>query len=204
MANDTAKYYKKLDNLLANPKSKNFVNHLVHSYFPPHKVNVVDEKPKKGFRCVITNTPLISRDEALMGVMDKSFQDKMMQHIRTMFSEEHRGETPIKEMLNGRVLGFTGKDTTTCISQEGYQIFYDWVVTKILKGDKHINWLVKSIDRQDYLDRAEVLADDDESKKALAQIKKSTNGGRKPLATFGDLDALQQLKAKFEAEEKKK
>ena len=47
------------------------------------------------------------------------------------------------------------------------------------------------------------MAVDDESKKALNRIKKSTGGGKRATTKLGDLDALQQLKLKMEKSENK-
>lgn len=196
------KIHKKLDELFENPKSRNFINHLVRSYLPVSKADKVWEKPKGKFRCVLTNAPLISVEEALQGVNSEEFRTNFMEHLKSWASEENRVESPMKKMLKGRVLGFTGEKTDTYMSQEGFHAFYDWVVTKMLKGDKHINWLLNSMEREAFLDRAEAVADDDDTKKAVERLKKSTGNGRATMA-LGDLGVLQQLKEKMEASEKK-
>lgn len=195
---ETNKIHKRLDRLFESPKSKNFINHLVRSYLPVYKIEKVVERPKGRFKCVITDQSLISLNEAFEGIQSDDFKNDFLQHARTMFDEEQRTESPMKKMLKGRVLAFTGEKTDTYMSQEGFHAFYDWVVGKMLKGDKHINWLLSSMQREQFLDRAELVADDEESKKALAKIKSHTNKGRKPSTTFGDLEVLQQLKAKME------
>lgn len=196
------KFYKKLDELFDDAKSKNFINHLVRSYLPVSKTEQVWDTPKGKFRCVITNAPLISVEEALKGVESEQFRTDFMEHLKSWSNEENRVESPMKKMLKGRVLGFTGDNTNTYMSQEGFHIFYDWVVTKMLKGDKHINWLLNTIDRQDFITRAEAVADDVETKKAVERLKKSSNEGRATMK-LGDLGVLQQLKEKMETSENK-
>lgn len=199
----TEKIHKKLDKLFEDEKSRNFINHLVRSYLPIGKADKVWEKPKGKFRCVLTNTPLISIGELMDGMNSEEYKQDFLSHLKTFTSEEKNTEHPIKKFLNGRVIGFSSEKTDTAMCQEAYQAFYDWVITKMLTGDKHINWLVNSMKRNSFIDRAEELATDDESKAALKRIKKSSKNGKKATTKLGDLDALQQLKNKMEESEKK-
>lgn len=196
---ESNRIHKKLDELYSNPKSKKFLNHLIQSYLPIDKAVKVWEKPQSKFRCVLTNAPLISISEALAGMTSEEFKNDFMNHLKAWANSDSSIENPVKKMLAGKVLGFTGEDTTTFMSQEAYQSFYDWVVNKMLHGDKHINWLIKSMRNDSFVKRAESVANDDESKKALATMKNNIKETQKVTTTFGDLTALQELKAKFES-----
>jgi hypothetical protein len=196
------KIHQKLDEMLSNPKSKSFLNHLVRAYLPVNKTDKVWDKPEGTFKCVLTNKQLISVSEVMEGIQTEEFKSAFMANLKNWASEEQRVERPMEKFLNGRVLGFTGKDTTTYMSQEAFQIFYDWVVTKLLSGDKHIGWLLSTTRREAFLKRAEAIADNEETINALNRIKKSTNDGKRATTKLGDLDALQVLKAKMEASEK--
>jgi hypothetical protein len=198
------KIHNKLDEMILNPKSKSFLNHLVRSYLPVGKSDKVWDKPEGPFKCVLTNTPLISVSEVMEGIQSEEFKTKFMENLKGWASEEQRVSSPMTEFLNGRVLGFTGENTTTYMSQEAFQAFYDWVVTRLLKGDKHISWLLSTMKREAFLKRAEVVADNTETQEALKRIKKNTNEGKRATTKLGDLGALQQLKAKMEASEKGK
>jgi hypothetical protein len=196
----TEKIHKKLDDLFDNDKSRNFVNHLIRAYLPVGKADKVWEKPKGRFRCVLTNVSLISVGEVMEGVNSEQYRQDFLEHLKSWASEEHRVESPMKKLLDGKILGFTGKNTDTYMCQEAYHAFYDWVVTKMLRGDKHINWLVSSMKREKFINRAESVANDDETKAALKKIKKSTKNGKRATTKLGDLGALQQLKSKMEEE----
>ena len=100
-----------LESMLANAKSKPFLNHLIKSYFPASNVARLLEAPKGDFKCVITRVALESA----------------------------------KELADENKLGVTGKATTTYMSNSAYKIFEAWVLDKAKSGDKHINWLLKSI-----------------------------------------------------------
>jgi len=190
---------KKLDELFENPKSKNFLNHLIRAYLPIGKAVKVWDKPEKKFRCVLTNAPLISIGEALDGMQTEEFKADFHTHLKAWVNGNQEVQSPMVKMLNGKVLGFTGDDTTTYMSQEAYQEFYNWVVSKMLSGDKHINWLINSMQKDQFVKRAESVASDDVQKKALKAIKKSIKNHKRATTTLGDLGVLQELKAKLES-----
>lgn len=201
---EKSRIQKKLDELYENPKSKNFLNHLIRAYLPIGKAVKVWDKPEKKFRCVLTNAPLISIAEALDGMQSEEFKNNFNDHLKAWVNGDQSVQSPMVKMLNGRVLGFTGDDTTTYISQEAYQEFYNWVVNKMLAQDKHINWLIKDIIGKDqFIERAETVAVDDEQKKVLKNIKQRIEKQRGATTTIGDLGVLQELKAKFEQNENK-
>lgn len=183
-----------LDNMLANPKTKNFINHLVRSYIPATKIEKVLEAPKGDFKCVITKEPLISVQGIFEGMNTEDFKNDFMDHLKSMFAEE-RVETPMSKLLGEKKLAFTGKDTTTFMSYTAAQEFYNWVITKSLKGDKHINWLLGSVNRNTFMKRAASIDDQDVQKK-VAKQKKTSGASTYSLGEASDI--LSKLKAKME------
>jgi hypothetical protein len=74
------------------------------------------------------------------------------------------------------------------------QEFYNWVLTKSLKGDKHINWLLGSLTRQSIINMAKNIDD--------ADVQAKVNKAKKQEAstssfTLGELDSFKKLKEKF-------
>ncbi len=191
--------YKKLDELHSNPKSKNFLNHLIRAYLPSINVTEVFEKPSTKFRCVLTNAPLVTIPEAIETINSEKFKKTFSDHLKTWVHDSPATDRPIEKILVKKAVGFTGEDTSTFMSQEAFLSFYDWAVDKVLHGDKRISWLLDSTS-DEFINRAERLAKDEESKKALDLIKTRVNESKKAMTTFGDLDALKQLKAKFESQ----
>ena len=183
-----------LDTMLANPKSKNFINHLVRSYLPVTNIVKVWEKPKENFKCALTKQQLVSVEEILQGINTDEFKDNLMAHMKSMFSED-KVESPMSKLMGEKALGVTGKDTTTFLSYGAAQEFYNWVITKSLKGDKHINWLLNGIRRSSFVERAQTIQD--------AQVQEKVNKISKPknVTTYSlgeSSDVLAKLKAKFE------
>jgi hypothetical protein len=186
---------KKLDDLYADKKARNFFNHLVRAYFPVNKVEKVFLKPRGPFNCVITRERLISTAEIIEGINTKVFEADFHNHMKTMFDATTEAEHPMTKLIGKRKMGVSSEDTNTTMAFSTFQVFYDWVVTKMLTGDKHINWLLKDITRSSFMDRAEGI-NDPQLKKKVKNIKKSTP--QQATYTLGDFDALKELKKKLD------
>jgi hypothetical protein len=186
---------KALDKMLTNPKSRGFINHLVRSYVPISNVEKVWETPEKDFKCVLTREQLFSVGDIMKGIQTEEFKADFMTNLKSIFSED-KTENPIAKLIGEKKMGITGKDTTTYMSYPAFQEFYNWVITKSLNGDKHINWLLGSIRRTSFMERAEKIQDVGVQKK-VEDFKKTT--GSSSSYTLGDAsDVLAKLKAKLE------
>lgn len=192
------KIYEILDEMLKNPKSKPFLNHLVRSYMPVNQIEKVWDKPTGDFKCVITRAKLISVQEIFNGIRTDQFKDDLMKHLKGMWDENSDVKSPMGELLCDKMLGFTGKDTTTFMSYEVAQEFYNWIITKSLTGDKHINWLLGSIRRDSFSKRASHLRNPEVQAKLNKGVK--TNNSSATFTLGDSSDALAKLKAKMEAE----
>lgn len=187
-----------LDKMLANTKSRNFLNHLVRAYMPISNVEKVWDTPEKDFKCVITREQLFSVGDIMKGIQTEEFKADFMTHLKSIFSED-KVESPIAKLIGENKMGVTGKDTTTYMSYPVFHEFYNWVITKSLKGDKHINWLLGSIRRASFMERAEKIQDAGVQKKVENLKKVATSNSS---YTLGDAsDVLSKLKAKLENKE---
>ena len=190
----TEQIHASLDNMLANPKSKNFLNHLVRAYVPVSNVDKVWQKPDGDFKCSITKEPLISAQEIMDGIQTEEFKKDFMNNVKSIFDDNYDKTLPFAKLIGDKKLGVTGKDTTTFMSYPAYQEFFNWVITKSLKGDKHINWLLGSIKRETFVERASEI-EDKEVKEKAQKLKKNSSGAT---YTLGDAsDVLLKLKEKF-------
>ena len=187
---------ERLDNLYSDKRARNFLNHLIRAYFPVKKVEKVMSKPRGPFRCALTNEVLISTNEILQGIHTKEFESDFHTHLKTMFGTATSAEHPMTKLIGDRKMAVSTSDTTTNLAFSTYQVFYDWVVTRMLMGDKHINWLLKEINRNDFMDRAQTIDNPFLQKKiknvTKSKVQKTTYG-------LGDsnLSALQALKDKM-------
>jgi len=187
---------KKLDELFEDKKARSFFNHLVKSYVPNTKVDKVFIKPKSGFKCVLTNDKLISVNEILEDVKTEEFRDDVFKYLHTMLNPEIEVEAPIKKLMAGRQIAIQGEKTDTFMSMECYTYFYDWVIGKFLKGDKHISWLMGDVNRKKFMKRAMKSNDPDVQNFVKAQEKEEM--GNRATYSLGDMSVLQALKDKME------
>jgi hypothetical protein len=189
--------FKTLDEMLTNPKKRNFLNHLVRSYMPITNVRKVDITPKT-FKCVLTNANLFSINDVLEGIETEQFKIDFMNSLKSIFDENAPKINPYINIVKDKELGVTGKETTTFMSYSAFQVFFDWVITKSLQNDKHINWLLGSIRRESFVNRAEGL-NNPELKDTIKKIKRDNNVFKTTSYSLGDVnDALLKLKAQME------
>jgi hypothetical protein len=204
---------EKIEELFTNQKSSGFLTHLLHAYLPLDKVKTVAEKPKgkKPMRCAITGQRLISMDEVgkiMISQMDDwdNFKKSLLLTLdaNDKVTQKHPEASKKitedqKKQLNGRVLGYTGEDTNTFLSEEAVKCLIMWVQDKIFSGNGKINWIMKKIN----LNKTLKPLKDSKDKETKKQIKKAHKIVNKPSkTTLGDLDALQELKKKLEDQEK--
>jgi hypothetical protein len=176
-----------LDKMLIDHKAKAFLNHMVKSYFPSSNVVKVFDKPTGDFKCAITRVKLVSVQEILEITQTEEYKAEFLTTLKIVIDDNKSEVKPtIAKFLGGKNLGFTGKDTNTFLSLEAYQEFYDWVMVKILSGDKHIHWLLNVVKRDGISTKGE-----------------SNNSSQTKSASFklGDSNnKLADLKAKLEAQ----
>lgn len=183
-----------LDSMLENPKAKTFLNHLVRAYMPHTNVKYLIEKPKGDFKCVLTRDTLLSGQDMIIEGKLTDTKNDFVKFLDTIFDEKvFIPSGSMVDLINTKKLGITGKDTNTYMSFAAYQEFIAWVITKALKGDKHINWLLGSIRRASLIDRAERIQDSEVQAK-VENYKKTEN--KVSSFTLADSsDVLTKLKA---------
>lgn len=190
-----------LNAMLQNPKAKPFLNHLVKSYVPLKKVLKVMDTPTEKFKCVISTEPLCSVSDVMNTLENEEYKDSFFKNLKNVLSDKDTDRNVISNLLGGKKLGVTGTDTTTYMSLPTFFVFYDWVITKSLTGDKHINWLLGGIRHKAFLERAEKIANGEVQTK-VGKIKKAESGTKSASYTLADVNnGLAALKAKMEATE---
>jgi hypothetical protein len=187
-----------LDAMLENPKSKTFLNHLVRAYMPVTNVTKVIEKPKGDFKCVLTRESLQSVVEIQSAITDEKVQAFFVENLGKALASKTDSVSELEKLIGNKKLGFTGKETTTFMSYPAFQIFVDWVITKSLNGDKHINWLLGGIRRASFIERAETIQDGGVQKK-VENFKKANKPKTATFALSDSSDVLSKLKAQLEA-----
>lgn len=190
--------FEKLDGMLVDSKKRNFLNHLVRSYVPSSKVEKVFDKPKGPFKCVLTNSELFSIQDIFEGTQTEEFKKDFFDSLKLALDDKAPNITPIKKLIGDRKLGVSGDKTTTFMSLESFQEFFDWVITKSLSGDKHISWLLGNIRRETFLERAKQIGDENIQNK-VKKLEPKKHGATYSLGAASD--ALSKLKEQLEKNE---
>lgn len=184
------------------PTGKNFISHIIRSYFPVAKSQRVIDVPAKPMKCAITGQKLFAVGELWNAMQQEGFMADFMKNIRYGLNPEVNevAEHPFAKVANGRVIGITGEKTDTYLCEEAFKELFNWYASKILSGDSYINWLSKSM-------RTKAIIEI--KKKKMAEINKQKKNDELELAklpekqktTFGDLAAFQELHIKLKAQE---
>ncbi len=155
-------------------------------------------KPEGDFKCVLTHKELSSGNELIELMTNDESNAELTRQLKSMFDDKLDNTSAINNLIGDKQLGVTGKDTNRFMSYLAFQEFYNWVITKSLKGDKHINWLLGSIRHATFMERAKSINDVDVQNKVNKY--KTTS---KATFTLGDSsDALLKLKAQLESKNK--
>jgi hypothetical protein len=181
----TVQIHEALDAMLENPKTKNFLGHLIKNYFPTTSIERVFERPEGQFKCVLTKANLASVNEILTSFQNAENKEAFNTYLLNSLNEEFNGQHPLINIIGNKKMGYTGKDTTTYMSYEGLQEFYNWVINKSLAGDKHINWVLGPL-RNNFFTKPE---------KKVADINLVSS------YTLGETDSFKKLKDKFKNED---
>lgn len=198
-----------IQKLYADPKAKGFVNHLIGAYLPINKIEKVwNFKSSQKHHCNICGQKLFDIQTAWENMQknDEKLRAEFMPHLQKQFAGEETKleEHPLyKYVTQGAVQAWTGKNTDTCLCDKCARDLLDMVQTGFLMDDKNIVWLVNKMRRSEVFDvfkSSDKLTPSD--KEEVERIKKKVERSPdKKVSTFGDLEVLQQLKAKMEAEE---
>lgn len=196
-----------IQKLYAEKKSKGFVNHLIGAYLPINKVEKVwTFKGSQRHKCNVCGTKIFDIETAFQNMRknDEKIQAEFGESLRKQINGE---ETKLEEhpmykyVTQGAVQAFTGNKTDTCLCMSCVRDLLDMVQTGILTGDKNITWLVNKMKRDETFDvfkNSERLQP--EEKKVVGEIQKRVEKSQeKKITTFGDLQVLQDLKAKMES-----
>lgn len=193
--------------LYAEPKAKGFVNHLIGAYLPIHKANKVwNFKSGQKHKCNVCSRSLMDIQEAFNNLVknDESLRKEFTPFlIKQVNGEEVRLEEHpyYKYVTKGKVQAWTGEKTDTVLCLTCVQDLLDLVQTGMLTDDKNIIWKINKMRRGEVFDQFKGSERLDPKEKELVKDieKRVERSQKKKITTFGDLQVLQDLKAKMEA-----
>lgn len=195
----------KIEELYENEKSRGFVNHLIHAYLPVYKTTKVweFEDKKSCHKCSVCHHDLIDLG-TITGRLQNSEEYKMdfiIDLCKELNGEEIKREDHpmIKHITHGAILAFTGEKTNTHLCQQCIQELLHMFQNGLLMGDKNIAYQINKMRRNTMFNTfADNPALDKEEVKTVKEIQKKVEKNPKHVATFGDIEALKELKKKME------
>lgn len=201
-----------IEKLYEDPKAKGFVNHLIGAYLPVSKPTKIWEFDKgQKHKCNVCGAKLMSISDVLGGMIknDEKLRAEFGPFLRKQINGEEikiEDHPMYKHVTQGRTLGWQGEKTDTTLCLNCIQDLLNMVQMGLLHGDKNINWRVNKLRREEVFD---VFKSSDnlnvEEKEKVEQIEKRVERSqKKKVTTFGDLQVLQELKAKMEKEQNDK
>lgn len=195
-----------IQKLYDDPKSKGFVNHLINAYIPTNKsLKVWEFKPKQKHKCSTCGKELISVEEVLNNIGEKQedIKNDLMEFLRKSVNGEPTENPYMKHAVGNKILAWTGENTDTTLCLKCITDILELVQMGLLSSDKNITWIVSKMRRDQYFNQ--FYENKNISFDEKGNVKKIQNKvEKKKVATFGDLEVLQELKRKMEKEDEKK
>jgi hypothetical protein len=203
--------YKKIEEIYAQEKGKNFITHLLRSFLPINRSKFMFELNKdKKMICAITGSRLICRAELKLHDLDDfdaNFSERILEVIVT--------KNPLTENFKGKFVAIECEGSNRLLTLTAVEQLFNFSATELLKGNKHIEFVLRDEQKKeiakkdsepikiDFLTKYKKADDKKKEQKPLESKPKFEKPKEKEVfSTFGDLAALQDLKKKFEEENK--
>lgn len=184
------------------PTGKNFITHLLRAYFPQGKASRVLDIPEKPMKCAITGQKLFAIGEIWNEMQNPEFFKNMTNSmIANITPGADKVEHPIAKIANGRVVGITGENTDTYLCQESYEALFNWYADKILRGDKHISWVIKDMRVKSAIQSVREKLPEAEDQKKIDRAEQILKHPKRATMSLGDIAALKELQEKLKLKE---
>lgn len=200
--------YQHIEKVYKTEKGKNFISHLIRSFFPTNKAFIMfgfEEDKKRVMKCCITNEKTFTKDDLFQHVVGQTDEKKdvfmerlMLQASEILDGEKKEASENLKEFEKQTLkikqnLAIISLQSDKVISQIAYQQLVNFVSSEILRSNGHINWLLKQ-------ERAKVVIKDGvdkgfiSNKKEEKVVEKAMTSAKLSLS---DNEVLKQLKEKM-------
>ena len=192
--------YKKIEETYNSEKGRGFITHLLRSFFPINKTEFLWSKPEKGqIRDCITTERLACKDELFeLLTSDESrtaFSDNLRAASKATMDGDKTYETPdsVKELQKkGAPLALTSKGSNKYLSEQTFEEFYNFITSEMLKGNKHINWVINDEKSKEMVKQGYI-----KTKKEEKVVKKVIKRAK---ISLSDNPVLQELRKQLEKE----
>jgi len=202
--------YSKIQTTYSTEKGKAFISHLIRSFFPVNKSFFMfgfEDDKKREMKCCITNEKTFTKDDLLKHVTQSASQNVFLERLKmnahNILKNENEPEQEAsvelvqfeKEALEiKKNLSVISKLSDKVISQIAFQQLHNFVMTELLRDNKHINWLMNDERSKEFV-KAGKKEGWIENRKEEKVVQKVVSHAK---LSLGDNETLQRLKAKME------
>lgn len=201
--------YSKIQEIYNTEKGKNFITHLIRSFYPANRSSFVtfhEELGEKKLLCCITGKELfVKMDLAAKAISDqKIFTEKFQLGVKIALNEEVKPSEELlkheKDIANMKnFIAVSCEKSDKLMSQIAFHQLANFFSTELLRGNKHIEWLLKDERSKEFVSHGKskgwikTVEEENVVKKAATNM-----GGKSSKMTLGELSVLHELKAKME------
>jgi hypothetical protein len=148
---DHWKKIKPFDDMWHDPKSRNFMVHIVHAFSPLHKGHfawVAEEMPKPV--CCMCRCKLISKNDLLKKVPE--IADISIGHLKeaakgTLTNEKITED--LSKVIDGKVLGVVSKESKIAFCPECFRNYSAWMEYALMRGYSHIHRIINKMRQEE-------------------------------------------------------
>lgn len=174
--------YKKIEEIYNTEKGKPFIIHLVRSFLPINRSTFMLSNPKnKKMKCAVTGTPLVSKGDLF------KFNVENVDEIFKNISDRLLGKTTeniVVDNFKGKLFAIECKNSDKVVCLQVVQQLYNFTCTELLKGNKHIEFVLKDEQRKELAKKTNkeesfvnipnhVISDEPKSKTQVFEQKKA-------------------------------
>lgn len=182
MQNKDEEIYKKIEEIYNTEKGKPFIIHLVRSFLPINRSTFMLSNPKnKKMKCAVTGNPLVSKGDLF------KFNVENVDEIFKNISDRLLGKTTeniVVDNFKGKLFAIECQNSDKVICLQVVQQLYNFTCTELLKGNKHIEFVLKdeqkkelaknSSKQESFIEKPnQVKSDEPKSKIAVFEQKKA-------------------------------
>ncbi len=151
----TSPEYAKIEEMWNNSKSKGFVKHLIWSFVPHSKVDKIwEDEGKYEKKCCICHTGTMSINESVKCVGEDAGKSLLKRCEFELQNQDRKDDAEYKkeyetfmkemgkEMFGGKLLALHGEDSKKVFCFVCYDMFYAWLMERVLKGDNEIQHMM--------------------------------------------------------------
>jgi hypothetical protein len=198
--------YKKIEDTYKSEKGKGFVTHLLRSFFPVDRSSYAWFKEEgKVYKCCITGAKLGTKED-IFAVLhseegQQAYMDDFKQFMKAVANQQENYKHS-EEFLAMRdkikPLAIVAEKSNKCLSAEAFKQLSNFYFNELLRGNKHINWIANNEKAKQIIKLAKKDGYVKKKREERAVHRKVEHSGMK----LGDLQALQDIKARMEENEK--